>query len=739
MKKFFQTKTIKRYFFSYVMMFFLPLILLNAVFQFYFQKILQNELRQNNQLSLEKVQLSVEAKINNLELISDQIILNDYDVAFDASKNPVRGQKLIQFLSAFANTNPFLSDLLIYHENDYLYSQSSSLSRKYFQKLYLNQPEILQNTDELFKGPRKLYTTPPSIIIPKDINKREHIVLIDILSTNGNNTGSLLLYIFSGDRLNEICRQFYDPNITTVIITNQDGETLSIFGENIDTSVQSQFMVATVFSEELGWTYTAYTQLEAALSSSHSLQSKQLLFTLLTTLMGGLLILLCTYYNLLPLYQLIDFSSNLDSKKPGRHFKNELDAITDTLNWLSSENATLHKYLENSQLASKEYIIGQLLTGHAMKREFLDHELMETIMSPHYDRYTVFMLHFNQEALLPESARAELIQEIEAFSNKDMVFMCKEAMAFNTFVVVTFMNHRIAPQFPIVLDSVKRSLDYSQGSFWACGAGKIYELMDSLSMAYMEASTALDYRFVKGSDSVIFFHSIESIVQGDTSAYPHEKIVAFKRALSDGNANALENILTDISTFLSSGNMTLFQSRSICQDIISAVNKSLPGMQEEGKEQLLPNVFLLSRYDNVNDIIRAVKQLSYDVCKQVSVSYDETNQLLIKNIRTYVEENCYDPSFSLETTADYFHMASSNLSTLYKSYMHENVYDTVSRLRLEKAKSLLQTTALSINQIGMNVGYDNVSSFIRRFKQFTQMTPGAWRDMYGDAEPDGKK
>ena len=52
-------------------------------------------------------------------------------------------------------------------------------------------------------------------------------------------------------------------------------------------------------------------------------------------------------------------------------------------------------------------------------------------------------------------------------------------------------------------------------------------------------------------------------------------------------------------------------------------------------------------------------------------------------------------------------------------------------LRIETAKRLLTTTALSINEIAMEVGYYNANSFIRRFKQVTDLTPGRYRQQYG--------
>ena len=42
---------------------------------------------------------------------------------------------------------------------------------------------------------------------------------------------------------------------------------------------------------------------------------------------------------------------------------------------------------------------------------------------------------------------------------------------------------------------------------------------------------------------------------------------------------------------------------------------------------------------------------------------------------------------------------------------------------MERAKTLLQTTGLSVSEIAMESGYDNFSYFIRVFRQYFGVTP----------------
>lgn len=51
----------------------------------------------------------------------------------------------------------------------------------------------------------------------------------------------------------------------------------------------------------------------------------------------------------------------------------------------------------------------------------------------------------------------------------------------------------------------------------------------------------------------------------------------------------------------------------------------------------------------------------------------------------------------------------------------------VQALRIERAKRLLEETALSVEQVSFALGYENVAYFRRLFRRTTRLTPGAYR------------
>jgi len=51
----------------------------------------------------------------------------------------------------------------------------------------------------------------------------------------------------------------------------------------------------------------------------------------------------------------------------------------------------------------------------------------------------------------------------------------------------------------------------------------------------------------------------------------------------------------------------------------------------------------------------------------------------------------------------------------------------VTRWRMYLASKMLSDTQLGLDQISVQVGYDNVAAFSRMFKRTVGSSPGAWR------------
>ena len=93
----------------------------------------------------------------------------------------------------------------------------------------------------------------------------------------------------------------------------------------------------------------------------------------------------------------------------------------------------------------------------------------------------------------------------------------------------------------------------------------------------------------------------------------------------------------------------------------------------------------------------------------------------------YINRHLADVSLSLLSVADYLELSPSNLSRSFKAEMGKGFKEFVDLVRLDEAKRLLRETQLSIESVAGQVGYENASSFSRRFRAMRGISPSEYR------------
>ncbi|WP_372632091.1 helix-turn-helix domain-containing protein [Cohnella sp.] len=91
----------------------------------------------------------------------------------------------------------------------------------------------------------------------------------------------------------------------------------------------------------------------------------------------------------------------------------------------------------------------------------------------------------------------------------------------------------------------------------------------------------------------------------------------------------------------------------------------------------------------------------------------------------------FEEDLPLEACADALHTSPYTLSRSFKQVLGVNYVEHILNLRMAKAKELLTSTTLRINEVAESVGYQH-SYFNKLFKGETGMTPTQYREQYGE-------
>ena len=97
-----------------------------------------------------------------------------------------------------------------------------------------------------------------------------------------------------------------------------------------------------------------------------------------------------------------------------------------------------------------------------------------------------------------------------------------------------------------------------------------------------------------------------------------------------------------------------------------------------------------------------------------------------KEMVSYIQQN-YTGKILLREFGEQFHLSEKYISRYFKEHFHITLSQYVTYLRLEHAKQMLQETDISVTEVAMQSGYQNISYFIRSFKKTYGVSPLKYR------------
>jgi len=114
------------------------------------------------------------------------------------------------------------------------------------------------------------------------------------------------------------------------------------------------------------------------------------------------------------------------------------------------------------------------------------------------------------------------------------------------------------------------------------------------------------------------------------------------------------------------------------------------------------------------------------ICPHIN-SASAVRQQNLQNIVLFIKNNLWSP-LELEGLAQKANLSKFHFCRIFKRHVGMNPMKFVATLRIERAKELLQKEHITVSSVASEVGFKDLSNFIRQFKKVTGMTPSAFRD-----------
>lgn len=390
---------------------------------------------------------------------------------------------------------------------------------------------------------------------------------------------------------------------------------------------------------------------------------------------------------------------------------------TDILRVLEKASSNIPGYIkQNSSKASPERSLARLILGHDTEPDAV---LIEKLKGNSYVIYSADIRGAERKGTdMIELLSEKLDNDMDEYISETKV----RAIIREQYYTVVFAcetNHFI--ELFRKLENISNKLGTISNDYFAVLSREFYSLED-LEKIYkqdIENITGISF-YYEG------LHLIrhDQIVNGKDTENPRFDFFEFNQLIQNRQyAGALE-LLDQYNTAALSARMDI---TSLKNQIKNVLYHFIDSVSTENKDLELNHV---AYFADIND---SKYEKSYLECTQNI--FLELKEILSKQqpiderlygINKYISDN-YNVDLRLEDIAEKFGLNYNYLSTYFSQQMGENFSEYLTKIRIEKARTLLRNTNMSIAEVAESVGYLDQSYFARVFKKIVGDTPTGWR------------
>lgn len=559
--------------------------------------------------------------------------------------------------------------------------------------------------------------------------KRKNIITFPLFSKGGESYGTLA-GVISMDYFQEIIQN--SGLVSDTIICNSRGEILfstddrpeivpDLLGVMESCQEQKYFYEAKIQGEEYGvlihhsdmtqWYYIRMVKKEELdIEQRYEVLPIAGLLVLLSFLLSGIIGVLLGFYHYLPVRDILRlFNPNISYSAK----RDELSLINCYIRNLQLESHSIKLWQADKELQQTRWILTEILYGGISAGE-ADRELLEKYgFREHVCEFSVVLL-FLEDEMAAEDFECRLKQQ----DSGEILFITRELgggyLCLYTSEEKGLARGRIE-EFTLCLEEEGYQLRVSMGQ-----CKEVFkDLMDSLHESLLAAE-------VDGDSTVACLDSsLKSMVQEFWK--PGQEELLLELAMRSGEKEVILkrswNLEKEFSIVLRY--YRNIEVQYVFHRIINYLVLYVQDMDEkENAKELLTAMMSCS---GIKDFFATFRKSVEQFYGDNAVSERRVKDSRMQEIKDFVDENFCLPEMSLSYTADHFSLRDSYLSKIFKENIGENFIDYLLRKRLKESARLLYETDMTVKQVVNSVGYEDVTSFTKRFSAKYGMTPGVYR------------
>lgn len=732
LKRLFSHSVLTRYIVSY---FFIVILIFSGVsiyVNYNFEKTAWDSVTENNINRLSMLRTQHEEKLRTLSDICNQISFSSEIAPFKFSESPLDAYYIKQQLASFRSADNFFSQIyLTFHMDDYLYSNATSVPLQIFtDKFVLYDTLSADQLRSYLKGKNSSPIILPSQKVHTISGDTSAVGYIIPLKLNGlYNVGNIFFLVndstyqkMFSDKIDEN-RNMYILNESEILVS---GCSLDIPDDTIYSIVKDSVSTGSNLREftydgkkfilfiEPGTTFDLfYASLIPYDSISQLTTHSQLTFGLFLVLLGlpcSILIVCFALNHIRPIRDIQKIFNKITAPA-------DFSVIQNGIKSLIYQNMELHTQLDSTLDIQRADFVKDFIKGRFSSREDAISAAQQSALNIDYSYYAVCVVSTSSVQKLDIKRLEDLINPVE-----NITICISESISEEQYILLLFFDYK--EKFDFKLKRIQQELVGFYPDI-TISVSNIHEDFSQASTAYMEAIIAYDNRFTTADKRILCFTDV-NLSTKDIDLISRRFLDDFKSVVfSSRNSLVLNDWINELFSTLSSKNFSLFAFRIVVNNITCVLLDKYCDHKNTSMDIFkYYNVFTFSQCHNIEEL----KKILYGFCLDIiqnSLPAEEFNDM--KLVTEFLQKHYADPNLTVGSVAENFNMSSTKLSLEYKKQIGLYPSAMLLSLRMEEAKKLLLNTEMTVKEIGTTVGYYDSSSFIRRFRQYTSITPSQYR------------
>lgn len=690
-------------------MFLLPVFILLFLSYYHFSSIITANFNESNQ--------------NALTLIKDQLDTKIFDIiniSVELSHKPELKPYYMDTFYGFHNSserlnyksaNNFFHDIFYYVRNgDYFYSGNGTYRSSLFFKEHLHYENIKQSdfNNLMNEGTHILVRGSEPAIVNND-HKKVLSVIVPI-PLNANQPHATALFVVGVDKLQDMFKSILKyPNSNIIVFDDKGRELVSMLDIDqyvtasiIETAISNpeennqqikllgtEYLLSIATSDKTGWTLIAMTPRSYLIGPVKELQQKANFALLVILIVGLLIIYFMMHMNYNPIRNLIYMSDRFASRF--NVSKSGLDLISNTLQHMDATSELLITQASENRNAVIQHSFFQLIIKYGEDCDASLRKLREIGYSLNHPPYYIAMVEFNffTETVDMEKTVEQLENGLSALKEIYRIEMPDTHKL--VWIVSASDNNELEHNviWDYALQIVRESHDFDI----TIGFGNATEDLTKLSKSYIEAHTALQYKIIHGSNCCIAFCDINK-EDPHIEWKPFHIIDTLKLLLQEQQSDKLKVLADSIAEKIQKESGNLFVAKCWVIETIHVVLLEMKTLDAQYAMNY-PDVLALSDYHRLEDLSKIAKKTILHAAEYFShLTSPDDNKINI--YLDYLQENMFDPQFSVQEMANHFSCSRQHINSFFKEHTQITIIEHVNQHRITKSKHMLVSSKVVV-------------------------------------------